>query len=623
MNNEVNTNIGIKPDILKTKFGENLDVLFKQGKFSKIIDTLNGPLNNTSELWLLFDSYIFKGETNIAENLLTNNKNLVKTDYDKVKLILYECKLLRLKGKYSEALDLARVGKERYKKISSDKNLLAEFDNIISLCFRYQGEYSKGLDILFESYNNKEQLDPFIHSKITGAIGVLYFHLGDHNKLMEFLNESIKICKENNFIHTLANNYSLLGAYHQQQGEYELSIHNYEKSRKIFVFLSDKRNIILGDINLANCFNELGNPSKSLVFYEEALKELEFYNEDYFKYLVFQNIGRLHEKEGKIKVALESYYKALELIEKTKNYQILRETLWSIGNIKKIQGDLIEALKYLTLSLEGQNDNPSFLAKVSKNIGNIYFLTADYKLAEEEFLNSFKQYEKINNKKYKTMIIFELARLYKNTDQLDSKMPFLQKLLTENKSKESEVYYNLVSSVFMNSNKLFSEEEALLEKLASNLELEIEYRLYCQERLLSLSIMQSNIDSNRETPRKDKETLNSLLPMRLIGLEAYCLKENLFLELCSVYLLQAKLNYLENDSEKYDSYLKKFKEIIKKNNLFYYDYILKNDLNKEIEDLPDFFNFKYINGNFSSDSEYFSAYFLKIKRFIMSMGKND
>jgi len=110
------------------------------------------------------------------------------------------------------------------------------------------------------------------------------------------------------------------------------------------------------------------------------------------------NIGIIHNTEGKLSKALEYYYKSLNLRELIKDSLGLAEALTNIGNVYAMQGDTEKALEFTEKSLDiskliGSEEHGIILS----NLGSLYRQQGNMEKAVFYYKESLDLYKKLNN----------------------------------------------------------------------------------------------------------------------------------------------------------------------------------------------------------------------------------
>jgi tetratricopeptide (TPR) repeat protein len=186
-------------------------------------------------------------------------------------------------------------------------------------------------------------------------------------------------------------NYDKLGLAKYHRGEYEEALKFYENALEIY-----KRTPSPTDLNLASCYNHIGNVYVSMGDYSKALssheKALEIQQQSRpLNHLdlgtSYNNIGNVYHKMGDYEKALSSHEKALEIQKRSllSNHPDLGISYNDLGNVYRNMGDYPKALSNYEKALEIRENSlppnhPDLCASYS-NIGAICDKMDDYEKA--------------------------------------------------------------------------------------------------------------------------------------------------------------------------------------------------------------------------------------------------
>jgi serine phosphatase RsbU (regulator of sigma subunit) len=209
--------------------------------------------------------------------------------------------------------------------------------------------------------------------------------------LYEQLNNKTGIA---NCLNNLGNVYTSKGKLTNSRPDFEQAIDYHNKALQLRIEMKDTGNICNSYNNIGNAYSGKGDLEKALEYYTLAFKDYKAHNDPNGIDIVTMNLGETHlglaEKTGKT----EEFGKALEyFLDRVRAYKGNGPTanyasvLSRIGRIYMIQGDMTQALKYLsegyTMAMqvnarEQQMDIEGLLAEA-------YGKTGDYKKAFECF----------------------------------------------------------------------------------------------------------------------------------------------------------------------------------------------------------------------------------------------
>jgi tetratricopeptide (TPR) repeat protein len=138
-----------------------------------------------------------------------------------------------------------------------------------------------------------------------------------------------------------------------------------------------------------------GNYDSSLIFIQNALKLSEKLHDLKRMGQSYLLIGHICKYQGKLPLALDSYFKAIKLYEGSGNNKSTASPLGSIGAVYRLLHDYPKALEYNFKSLKIYEDlhrNDGISASYN-NIGRIYSEQSQYKNALEYYFKNLKLYD--------------------------------------------------------------------------------------------------------------------------------------------------------------------------------------------------------------------------------------
>ena len=152
---------------------------------------------------------------------------------------------------------------------------------------------------------------------------------------------------------------------------------------------------------LANLEESKGNLEKSL-FYNEKSLALKIRNGDkQGAAFTYNNIGINHSIQGKFYLALENYFKALEINKELGNRFWQTYNLSNIAGVYEAQGKFAQALKiyFEILKINEEDHEQLEVAHVYMQIGNLFFRQTKLEDAENYYEKAKKIFDAEKNKK--------------------------------------------------------------------------------------------------------------------------------------------------------------------------------------------------------------------------------
>ena len=339
----------------------------------KLLQTIN---LNIAELNLL------TGDTDSAENILTDIGNEVISDIEMQERLLYlkarnfvvKSDFVRLKEFlipiiddiktefYKYQLELYYLDSLRYLKEDfegeahiflkelRDKNN-KEFEgkllNVIGVYHLHRSEYMKAMKYFLLNYeivdnlNDKNLMRMALHN-----IGVVNFRLGDSVKAAENYKKALKLAQDIGHKDSCSKILSDIGGMHSRDGEFKKAIKYYKRGLEITKTVGNKMQEGLILFNIANSYHYLDKYNRSIKYLVSSKEICEKISDTegitYANDLYGDNLFRLN----RIEEAKEIYSENLKLQEKIQDTEGMSHTYGNLGNIAKTEKNFDEAEGY-------------------------------------------------------------------------------------------------------------------------------------------------------------------------------------------------------------------------------------------------------------------------------------
>ncbi|NQY29309.1 MAG: tetratricopeptide repeat protein [Flavobacteriaceae bacterium] len=171
------------------------------------------------------------------------------------------------------------------------------------------------------------------------------------------------------------------------------------------------------------------------------------------------NIGVIHDSEGKLSTGLAYYYKSLNIRERIKDSLGLAESYNNIGNSYALQNDIKKALEFTEKSrivskLIGSVNNGLFLS----NLGLLHSRQGDMVKAMLYYNESLETYSKLNNTVGVANSLSLLAGLYEKEGELAESLIYLLESLVV--LEENDYQFGIIRSL-TNISRVYFKKGAL------------------------------------------------------------------------------------------------------------------------------------------------------------------
>ena len=332
--------------------------------------------------------------------------------------------------------------------------------------------------------------------------GINYIRLGDDSLATIAYNKSLKIFQELHDEKGVAEVLYNLGEIAFNQGYYYKSLNNLERSAEYFKkndssFLENIYN------STATIYHSISNYSLALQYFFKALSISEKTGSIETSATILGNIGILYDEINENQKALHYHQKALDLYKKAGNTNGIASELEGIGGIHEKLKDFGEALRYFKKALEIDESigNKQDVANNLSNISMVYYSMENYSEAFKYFPKAIDLYRELNNKLNFSSLLNNVGDIYANApdavllqNQTDPKQRYF-KAIDYNKQA-----FNLAKQVGSLSN-----QEKILESLSKIFEKQKDYKnaveIYKQILPLHDSIL--NNKKNEEITRQE------------------------------------------------------------------------------------------------------------------------
>lgn len=220
--------------------------------------------------------------------------------------------------------------------------------------------------------------------------------------------------------------------------------------------------------------------------YKEELADSTLINiaYDYFmkqddarrKAMVLYYKGVLYGKADKTQEAQESYLKAIEEVEKTKDYQLAHLIYSSIGNIYLYNSLNEYALQMFKQSLHYAklSENKNYICSAYYDLGKVYSVLFDFDNSIKYYKEAIQMAETLHNNGILINGMNELAGVYTETKDYQPALSYAQKALILKETSELplkkrlEQSYLVIGDIYRRINKTDSAYYYLNKTLSSN-----------------------------------------------------------------------------------------------------------------------------------------------------------
>jgi serine phosphatase RsbU (regulator of sigma subunit) len=164
-------------------------------------------------------------------------------------------------------------------------------------------------------------------------------------------------------------------------------LESYQKALTVYERIGDQQGIANCYNNIGNIHNVQGRYAEALESYQKALTIFERIGDQQAIAICYNNIGNIHEAQGRYAEALEALQKALPIFERISNPWGMAACHNNIGSIHYAQGRYAEALEasQKALAISERIGDQENIAASYTNIGTLYLAKGLYPIARSYF----------------------------------------------------------------------------------------------------------------------------------------------------------------------------------------------------------------------------------------------
>jgi signal transduction histidine kinase len=163
-------------------------------------------------------------------------------------------------------------------------------------------------------------------------------------------------------------------------------------------------------------------PDLSMKYFQQALDMLEQSNADSIKARAYNGLGVGYQKKSDFTNALDNYFKALKLFEKSDDIKGISGALANIGEVYQVKGDVSVAKQYIMQSMElskSAEDFPAYL-DAAHTLANIYGMNNQFDSALAIDRKGIRAADSMGSLKMKSAFYNNMGNCYLYSNRPDS-----------------------------------------------------------------------------------------------------------------------------------------------------------------------------------------------------------
>lgn len=359
----------------------------------------------------------------------------VKDNINAIKYFLEALQVYRtMKLRNKEADVLSSIGNTYYQ----DKNFAKADENYLQ-AMAIQKEIKDRSGLMY-SYINHALVTQFLHEKYAEAIsqmqmatklaietnsetnlaycqqniGSLYSYLNIYDSAKHYYDQALTMYKKLGDKKGEADMDINYGYYYNYRGDFDAGRESFEKALVIGKEINNNYTIASANSGISTLLYLQGNFNESLDRYRDILKIYQQNDNPWGIASVYVDMGNVRNRQSEFEMAINYYGQADSIYKKLQLTKPQATTVNNIGTIYYHQGNYEKAMDQFrqTMSLlQVHNDDPSFMALLKGNFGEVYLEQKKYIDADKWLGESLAMAKKQNNFRqvYQTSLV--LARL--------------------------------------------------------------------------------------------------------------------------------------------------------------------------------------------------------------------
>ncbi len=296
----------------------------------------------------------------------------------------------------------------------------------LTLRGRYQTLLKDWLPAICQSKNKQVQADGL------GQTGKQYLHLGDYDRALDYLKQSLSIQQEigdKSGEGATLNNVSTICL---ARGDYDWALDYLKQSLSIQQEIGDKSSIGTTLNNISQVFLARGNHEVALDYLKQSLSIQQEVGNKAGAGSTLHNISQIFETRGDYDWALDYLKQSLSIRQEIGDKSGEGTTLNSISQIFKVRGDYDRALDYQlqSLSIQREIGNKSGEGATLHNVSQIFKARGNYETALDYLQQSLSIRQEIGDKSGEGATLTSISTIFLARGGYDWALDYLKRSLS-------------------------------------------------------------------------------------------------------------------------------------------------------------------------------------------------
>jgi hydrogenase-4 transcriptional activator len=307
---------------------------------------------------------------------------------------------LEMQGHFRESLSAVSMYETPEERARLDPTLSIRLRVQIALAHNYNGDHPKAIAQLNATLRDLPEDGPEVGA-VYAALARVYRHIAEYNIARDYSQRALESYRQTGDWRGLAEAYFGLGLADVHEGQHESCLENLEQAAKLIG--DHAASYLLGRIyiNMAGACWFLKRPHDGIAYLEKGTRYLERTDHKTNAADGYNNLGINLILIGQWNRGQEALERALSLAnEVDQNYAQIPMILDSLGELRMLRGDLVDAKDYLdrAASLAKEHGNKWYEDQALRTLGRCYLAMDDQANALATAKSAFELAEKIGDR---------------------------------------------------------------------------------------------------------------------------------------------------------------------------------------------------------------------------------
>jgi tetratricopeptide (TPR) repeat protein len=356
-------------------------------------------------------------------------------------------------GSFKETLGEYHLNKFESQWKTSLNDWIEELENyvqyfVVGSLFAKISNFNKMTEYFEKSLEMCKKIDDkFGEALCCGGLGIAYHNTGNFTKAIEYNERASVLAKDIGDKEGESRYYTNLGVVYEQLGDFKKAIAYHEKSLEIAknIINIDKGVELRYYGNLGSVYDRLGDFKNAIKYHEKFLEVCKEVGDKVGEAGCYGNIGVVYEQLEDFQKAFEYYERSLEIAKNVGDKVKELKCYVNLGNVHDRLEDFQKAFEYYEKSLEiakniGDKDSE---AACYGNLGVVYGELGDFKKALECCEKSLELAKNTGHKERESLCYVNLGVVYGTFEIFEKSLEFFLK--AEEIFEETEQIHYLMS----------------------------------------------------------------------------------------------------------------------------------------------------------------------------------